>query len=128
MAIPGYEDKEAYTRDEVEHIVARRVMSHRLEDLERAIKEQAQTAARLGEHFDSAMERLEYLITNRNDECRSQREELRREIHEAYATRTELKTLESKVDGVVPRLLLGMGLIVGAGMVASMILLRVFIL
>jgi len=125
--IPGYEEKETYTRDEVEHLVARRVMSHRLDDLERSIKAQADMADRLGNHFDEAVERLEKLITRRDDSLNAHREELRREIHEEFATRNELAILEGKVDGLVPRLLLGIGLIVGAGFVATLLLAKVFL-
>ena len=128
MSIPGYEEKETYTRDEVEHIVARRVMAHRLDDLERTIAQQAQIAEKLAGQFDEAVSKLEKLIVRRNDDIRTYRDELRREIHEEFATRTELQVLESKVDGLVPRLLLGVGMIMGVGMVASMILLRVFLL
>lgn len=107
------ESKTHYTQEELDQIVSERLLAYRLQSLEESVEAHHGLSSQIGERFDEAVLRLERLINRRHQDAETKRAELWQEIHAEFATRAELSVLESKVEGVVPRILTGMGAIVG---------------
>lgn len=100
MSLPEYEDvlKGTYTADEVQHIIARKVMQHRMVDLEAKIAA-GETNVNAGfSRLEGTLLSIQQAVKKGADDIRDIKNEIKEEIKEDYATKMELERLEHKVD------------------------------
>ena len=100
MAIPPTEPKETYTYDEAMHLAAREAMKSRLSFIEERVLEQYQATTKLMEKFDAAVESIKSSLSGSAERIEQSRIELRKEIHEEFATQEEIIKLERKLVAV----------------------------
>lgn len=104
MSIPS--QNATYTREEVDHLVAREVAKQRMADLERQI------GSTNNEVVTMAAE-LKAQLTNIQRQIETQRGEIKSEIKEDFATKMELLALESKVDKMWLKISIPVSIMVG---------------
>ena len=106
MTLPDRDDSPTVPREYVDHIVAREVMKHRLNDVEsrQLLHEDRLTkfATTIQAGIDAINEKLSKgreEFRQDIDDCRKEfREEMHEELKSKYATQMELQVLEGKVD------------------------------
>lgn len=91
MTLP--EQDKHYTREEVDHLVAREVAKQRMADLEKTLTETRNDMVKMWAKFDAAFETLQKAIEGRD---KSMREEMERD----FATKVEFEQLKGEVGKV----------------------------
>jgi len=82
-----------FTREEVDHLVAREVAKQRMADLERQLGSTNNEVVKMSAE-------LRAQLTNILRQIEIQRSEIKAEIKEDFATKMDLLALESKVDKI----------------------------
>ena len=113
MGLPNQESKDTYTYDEVQHIVARQVMQHRLTDLEGKISVNETNVASMFAKLEATVQTLFAQLEKQTFLVKECREDLKSEIDREYATKLELSKLEAKVDKMWAKITVAVTLAVG---------------
>lgn len=116
MALPNdyqAEYKDSYSGEEVEHIVAREVMKHRMGDLEGKLAAIEASMTALFSKLEASLAALSAQISKSSDMVKECREELRAEVDREFATKLELNRLEAKVDKMWAKITVAVSLAVG---------------
>lgn len=114
MVLPSQtEYKDSYSSDEVQHIVAREVMKHRMGDLEVKLASVEASMTTLFSKLESSLAALSLQISKSSEMVKECREELRTEVDREFATKLELNRLESKVDKMWAKITVAVSLAVG---------------
>jgi hypothetical protein len=87
------EQEKSYTREEVDHLVAREVAKQRMNDLERSLSEVKSETLKMWAKFDASFGALQKVIEGRD-------QSLRDEIERDFATKLEVEQLKGEVSKV----------------------------
>lgn len=91
MTIPP-QDKQ-YTREEVDHLVAREVAKQRMSDLEKTLTDTKNDMVKMWAKFDASFESLQKTLEGRD-------KTLREEMERDFATKVEFEQLKGEVEKV----------------------------
>lgn len=97
-SLPSQESSTSYTYEEMQHIVAREVMKHRLSDLEAKLASVETNMTGLFAKLETSLHNLAIQLSKSSEVIKECREELKDEVEREFATKLELKSLEAKVD------------------------------
>ena len=113
MGLPQQESKDTYTYDEVQHIVARQVMQHRLTDLEGKISVNETNVASMFAKLEATVQTLLAQLEKQTFLVKECRDDFKSEIDREYATKLEVSKLEAKVDKMWAKITVAVTLAVG---------------
>ena len=113
MALPEQEHTEFYTETEVQHLVAREVMKHRMGDFEVKLSGVETSMSAMFAKLEASIHTVMIQITKSADLVKECREDLKREIDREYATKLEVQRLEGKVDKMWAKITVAVSLSVG---------------
>ena len=106
MSLPNQQPQETYTHDEMQHIVAREVMKHRLADLEAKMAAHEEAANSVFAEIRASLKAIEQKLTGVRQEfkedmedCRKEfREEIHEEMRENYTHQKEMVQMENRLE------------------------------
>lgn len=114
MALPNQTDyKDSYSSDEVQHIVAREVMKHKMGDFEVKLASVEANMTSLFSKLEASLASLSLQISKSSEMVKECREELRADVDREFATKLELNRLDSKVDKMWAKITVAVSLAVG---------------
>ena len=101
MSLPSQDEKDLYTKDELEHIVARRVMKHRLDDLESRQKQQTEEVTKILGKLEQSITEIHAVINQSAEVASRCRDEIRYEISREYVKHDDLQRESDRLaDGM----------------------------
>lgn len=112
MTLPGYDTMESYTKDELDHVVAREVMKHRLDDLKSKLDDQSKMMNSSIINIENQLSEIYKLIKEQSTEVEKCRKELKEEIKHEYATRIELQELRADLRVLSTKIITAVSIIV----------------
>jgi ElaB/YqjD/DUF883 family membrane-anchored ribosome-binding protein len=106
MSLPKQEPQESYTYDELQHVVAREVMKHRLSDLEVRLASHETSSSEIFADIRASLKTIEQKLSGVRqefkedmDDCRKEfREEVHQEMRENYTHQREMSKMENRLD------------------------------
>lgn len=104
-ALPPQQEQEGtmYSESDVEHIVARRVMSHRLDDFERGHMSLVNQVKESNAKIEASLINLDKSLDKHYEHVTECREDLRGEIERDFVSKLDFMTEMSKLEGKVDR-------------------------
>jgi septal ring factor EnvC (AmiA/AmiB activator) len=111
-----------FTEDEAMHLVAREVAKQRMSDMERKISDNdTKTSIALAE-IKTQIKQVINMIEKQSIEEDHTRKELKEEIERDFATKSDLKVVEVKLDGLVTKIAMVVGTLTAIGLVIKWIM------
>ena len=112
-AIPDQDvKKDSYTASEMQHLVAREVMKHRMTDLEQNLARSADNVDTMFGKVNIALAEIKQGIAMSDAHLKECRDDLRKEVDRDFATKLELQILEGKVDKMWAKITVAVGVVV----------------
>jgi len=106
-----------FTEDEAMHMVAREVAKQRMSDMEKKISDNdTRTSIALAE-IKTQIKHVINMIEKQTLEEDRTRKELKEEIEREFATKADLKIVETKLDGLVTKIAMVVGTLTAIGLV-----------
>lgn len=114
--------EKTYTEDEAMHLVAREVAKQRMGDMEKKISDNdTKTSIALAE-IKTQIKHVINMIEKQSLEEDRTRKELKEEIEKDFATKADLKAVETKLDGLIVKITMIVGTLTAIGMVAKWVI------
>lgn len=106
-----------FTEDEAMHLVAREVAKQRMGDMEKKISENdTKTSIALAE-IKTQINQVILMFEKMTIDQSKERKELKEEIERDFATKADLKAVETKLDGLVIKITMIVGTLTAVGLV-----------
>lgn len=97
MSIPSREDRDLYTSDEVDHIVARKIAAQQILELQNGQIALNQKLLESMTLFDAKLSKIYDRINSAPEDVQACKNDLKQEIKSDHPSRTELLLLEGKL-------------------------------